>query len=150
MITYLIENLWLVWLIVSFACLIIELSSGDLYVLCFAIGALVSLVADLLGLPLWAQVLVWAAASLLCIFFVRPPLVRKLHCGGEEKKSNADALIGREGRVLEAVPANGHGYVRIDGDEWRSVSADNTAIPVGSIVTVVSRDSIVLTVAVKS
>ena len=40
---YLSHNLWLVWTSVMFICLILELSSGDFYVTCFAIGALISI-----------------------------------------------------------------------------------------------------------
>ncbi|MDR2936915.1 MAG: NfeD family protein, partial [Rikenellaceae bacterium] len=62
--------------------------------------------------------------------------------------TNADALIGRVGRVSHAVDnAAGIGRVTIDGDDWRAVSSDDTVvIPVGQPVEVVHRDSIVLTV----
>lgn len=144
-----IENLWLLWLIVSFVCLIIELNSGDFYFVCFAAGALLSIIATFIGLPFWAQVLVWAIASVLCLVFVRPSLVRKLHGDKQQRLSNADALIGRKGKVIEAIPVGGSGYVKIDGDEWRSVSDADHDIPVGETVTVVERDSIVLKVVNK-
>ena len=146
MIEYFIENLWLLWLSASIAFMLLELTNGDFYIICFALGALVSMLCAAVGLPLWVQVLVWAVASVLCIFFVRPSLVKKLHGKEKERKSNADALIGKQGTVIETIEAGGHGYVKIDGDEWRSVSADNTEIAKGAMVTVLSRDSIVLTV----
>lgn len=139
-----INHLWLLWLTVSFLCLLVELGSGDLYVLCFALGALVGLVAALLCMPLWMQVLLMAAASVFCVIFLRPSLVRKLR--GNGRRSNADALIGRTGQVIETIQPGGHGYVKIDGDEWRAVSEHNETIPVGTTVTVVSRESIVITV----
>ena len=43
------DNLWLAWIVVSIVCLIIELNSGDLYFICFAIGAIVSMIFDLCG-----------------------------------------------------------------------------------------------------
>ena len=39
---YISQNLWLFWTVIMFICLILELSSGDFYVTCFAIGALIS------------------------------------------------------------------------------------------------------------
>lgn len=150
MIQYFIENLWLVWLIASIGLLLLELTSGDFYIICFSFGAIVALLSALVGLPLWMQVLVWAVCSVLCILFVRPPLQKRLHGSMKERKSNADALIGKQGTVIETIPAGGHGYVKIDGDEWRSLSADGQEIPAGTAVEVVSRDSIVLTVARKS
>ena len=53
---------------------------------------------------------------------------------------------GRRAVVREAIPAGGAGYVAIDGDMWRSVSADGSGIPEGTAVEVVSRESIILTV----
>jgi membrane protein implicated in regulation of membrane protease activity len=138
-------SLPLIWTIVFFGCLIIELSSGDFYFICFALGAVASLVSAFFDVSVLVQILIWAVASVICLVFVRPSLVRKLH-DKKERKSNADALIGRTGTVIDTIPANGHGYVQIDGDQWRSISADNIEIPKGTTVTVVDRESIVLTV----
>lgn len=145
MLTYFYTNLWLLWLIVSFVCLIVELSSGDFYFVCFALGALVSIIFATFDAPFIAQLLAWVIASVLCLVFVRPSLVRRLH-NKAERKSNADALIGRQAKVTEVIPADGYGYVQIDGDLWRAVSADNAEITVGTIVKVIERNSIILTV----
>ena len=147
MIDYFVGNMWLVWLIVSIGLLLLELTSGDFYVICFAFGAVASIFGAAIGLPLWAQVLIWAVCSVLCLYFVRPSLVRRLHGKENERKSNVDALVGRQGIVIDTITAGGFGYVKIDGDEWRSVSADGQEIPVGTTVQVVSRDSIILTVS---
>ena len=147
MIDYFVGNMWLVWLIVSIGLLLLELTSGDFYVICFAFGAVASIVGAAVGFPLWAQVLIWAVCSVLCLYFVRPSLVRRLHGKENERKSNVDALVGRRGVVIDKISAGGFGYVKIDGDEWRSVSSDGQEIPVGTNVQVVSRDSIILTVS---
>ena len=43
MIDYISQNLWLFWTVITFLCLIMEVSSGDFYVTCFAIGAISSM-----------------------------------------------------------------------------------------------------------
>lgn len=147
MITYIIAHLWLVWLAIAILCLILEITSGDFYVTCFAIGALVAIVpAAIVPDSLWLHILVWVAASVLSIYFIRPYLVRNLHPKERQRKSNADALIGRIGRVSEAIAENGHGYVQIDGDEWRSHTPQGAPVAVGKHVRVIARDSIILTV----
>ncbi len=146
MFEYLANNLWALWLCIAVVCLIIELTSFDFYVTCFAIGALGGLTGAAVGLPLWAQALLWALVSILSICFVRPILTRHLHKPSRVRASNADALIGRRGVVIEAIRGGGYGYVKIDGDEWRSVSAGRETIPLGETVEVVSRESIILTV----
>jgi membrane-bound ClpP family serine protease len=57
-------------------------------------------------------------------------------------------LIGVTGVVTTDIPASGYGYVRISGDEWRSISASGEAIPKGAMVTVVNRQSTILTVKI--
>lgn len=143
------DYLWLIWLIISLVCLVAELSSGDFFITCFAIGALAGMLTALAGLPLWVQVLAWAVCSVLCILFVRPPLVRRLH-DKAERHSNADALIGRQATVAEAIPQGGCGYVKIDGDMWRAHTDNGAPVTQGTTVTVAARDSIVLTVVPNS
>ncbi|MBR3523051.1 MAG: NfeD family protein [Prevotella sp.] len=145
MITYLIETMWLVWLIVCISCLVIELCSGDLFIICFAFGAIVPMICAMAGAPIWLQVLLWAVASVLCILFVRPSLLKKLHAR-KERLSNADAMIGQQGRVTTAIPVGGYGYVKIAGDEWRAVTKGDAEIAVGTTVRVISRESTIITV----
>lgn len=146
MIEYLSSNLWLIWTIIALICLILELSSGDFYVTCFAIGALCSVVVSLFPSPIWLQVLVFAIASVLSILFIRPSLLKHLHAKGHERVSNADALIGRTGLVIEQINGEEPGYVKIDGDEWRAVCKSGDLINKGEQVKVIGRDSIIISV----
>ena len=146
MIDYLIANMWQVWAVVSIVCLILELSSGDFFIICFSIGAVFGIIAAVLGLNVYWQLFIFAIFSLLSIFFVRPVALRYLHKNEPNKPSNADALLGRTGRVTEAIPADGTGYVQIDGDQWRAVSSTKTAIDKGTSVRVVGRESTIVTV----
>lgn len=146
MIDYFSQNLWQMWLLVSVVCLILELTNGDFYITCFAIGAICSTILAALGANFYLQLAVFAIASVLCIFFIRPTILRYLHKNEDPRVSNADALIGRIGRVSEAIEENGYGRVAIDGDDWKAVSSDRTAIEKGCNVKVTGRDSIILTV----
>lgn len=144
MIDYLIANMWQVWAVVSIVCLILELSSGDFFIICFSIGAVFSIVAAVLGLGIYWQLFIFAIFSLLSVLFVRPVALRYLHKNDPNKPSNADALIGRTGKVTEPITVGSNGYVQIDGDLWRAVS--NSDIPVGTTVRVIGRESTIITV----
>lgn len=146
MIQYLTSNLWLIWVIISIVCLILELSSGDFFILCFAIGAAVAAIVAGCGLSLTWQIIIFAIVSALSLLLVRPTLLRKLHKPNRERLSNAEAMIGQEGRVSETIEAGGYGRVAIDGDDWKAVSADGSAINSGTRVRVVKMDSIIVTV----
>ena len=69
-----------------------------------------------------------------------------MHPVQKERRSNVSALVGRQGKVIEAISAEKPGYVRVDGDEWRAVTADGTAIERGVIVRITAIDSIIVTV----
>ena len=146
MFDYFSTNLWLFWLLISLLCLIMEMASGTFYILCFAIGALSSMVGCWLGFPFWGQVVCFAFFSILSIFAVRPVVMKYLHREEEERKSNADALEGRVGVVIEDVQPQHSGYVKVDGDEWRAVSADGSLIKIGEKVRIVKMESIIATV----
>lgn len=146
MIAYLTSNLWLIWIIISILCLILELSSGDFFILCFAIGAAVAAIIAGCGLSLTWQIIIFAIVSALSLLLVRPALLKKLHKPHRERLSNAEALIGQTGRVSEEIDANGFGRVAIDGDDWKARSSDGSAIEKGTRVRVVKMDSIILTV----
>ena len=60
--------------------------------------------------------------------------------------SNADAIIGRTGRVSAAIEAGGYGRVAIDGDDWKAQSADGSQVEKDAWVKVIGRDSIIITV----
>ncbi len=144
MIEYFIANMWQIWAIVAIICLILELSSGDFFIICFSIGGVFALIGAALGINVYWQLFIFAIFSLLSIFFVRPVALKWLHKNEPNKASNADALLGRTGRVTEAIKADASGYVQIDGDMWRAVST--TDIPVGETVRVIGRESTIITV----
>ena len=146
MIEFFTSNLWLIWVIISIVCLILELSSGDFFILCFAIGAAASAIIAGCGANLTWQVIIFAVVSALSLLLVRPALIKKLHKPHRERLSNAEAMIGQEGRVSENIEAGGYGRVAIDGDDWKALSADGSAIEKNTRVRVVKMDSIILTV----
>ena len=146
MIEYFAANMWQLWAAIAVICLILELSSGDFFIICFSIGAVFGLLTALLGLNIYGQILVFALFSLLSIFLVRPVALRYLHRGDDNRVSNADALMGRIGSVVETVKANGFGRVKIDGDIWKAVTNEASDIPAGTRVRVVGRESTIITV----
>lgn len=146
MIDYLTSNLWLVWTLICVLALILEMSSGTFYLMCFAIGAACSIIVSFFDTPFWLQVLIFAIASTISVFCVRPFAIKYLHPGHADRPSNADALIGREGVVIETITPDRDGYVKVDGDEWRATTALGLTIAKGEHVRIVSRDSIIVTV----
>ena len=144
MVEYLTMHLWQLWAIVAVVCLILELSSGDFFIICFSIGAVFAIISAVVGLNVYWQIFIFAIFSLLSVLFVRPVALRWLHKNEPNRASNADALIGRTGKVTEAIHVNDPGYVQIDGDLWKAVSDDT--IEEGATVRVIDRESTIVTV----
>lgn len=146
MIEYFSNNLWQFWTLVGFICLILELTSGDFFIMCFSIGAFVTAIISTFVPSFTIQIIIFAVASLLCLLFVRPLALKYFHRKGDDRPSNVDAMIGRKGVVTDAIPAGGYGRVKIDGDSWRACSEDDQSIAKDTHVEVVSMASTIITV----
>lgn len=146
MIEYFSNNLWQFWTLVGFICLILELTSGDFFIMCFSLGAFVTAIASSFVPSFTMQIIIFAVASLLCLFFVRPLALKYFHRKDENRPSNADALIGRKGVVTDAIAAGDYGRVKIDGDSWKACGENDQPIAKDTRVVVVSMASTIITV----
>lgn len=143
MIDFFTSNLWLIWVIISIVCLILELTSGDFFLLSFAIGSAVAAIVAGCGASLTWQIILFAIVSTLSLLLVRPALIKKLHKPNRIRLSNAEAMAGQQGRVSERIEEGGYGRVAIDGDDWKARSVDGTAIESGTNVRVIKMESII-------
>lgn len=146
MIEYIAQHWWQLWAVVAVICLILEMMAGDFFIICFSIGSLFAALVAAMGGGIYLQLTAFAIFTLVCLFWLRPFAKRYLHRGEDVRISNADALLGRKGRVVETVKAGGYGRVQIDGDVWKAVTTGERDIPEGTTVTVTDRASTIITV----
>lgn len=145
MITHILTYLWLLWAAAAVLFLVVELTTGGFYLMCFSVGAVGAAIGALFG-GFALQMVLFIVISALSVFTVRPLAIKYLHGDKEARLSNADALLGRTGIVSEPIKQGGYGRVAIYGEDWKAVSADGSAIPQGDRVKVVGRESIIITV----
>ena len=143
MIELLNENLWAAWAVVALVCLLVELFTGSFYIMCFAVGAVAAAIVSPFS-GVYLQLVVFIVVSLASIFLVRPLVMRWMHHEKDFIPSNADAIIGRVATVSQDIPANGFGRVALDGDDWKATAKES--LDKGDKVTIVARESIILTV----
>jgi membrane protein implicated in regulation of membrane protease activity len=118
---WIIDNAWIVWLVLILVFVIIEMLSLEFTFLMIAVGSAVGLVSGLLGAPWWLQIVIAAVASVVLLAFVRPSLLRALHKGEDKTPSNVEALLNMPGEVLRPVSSTG-GQVRLaNGDTWTAI-----------------------------
>lgn len=141
-------EIWHVWLIAALVFIIVEIFTAGFAVACFSVGCVpAAIVAACDGAVVW-QFVIFALGTFLAFALVRP-LVLKLcdkSCDPKTAGSNMDIIIGRTAVVTKKIEKNGFGRVKIDGDDWKARLEDNGSAEIGEKVTVVSYESIILTV----
>jgi membrane protein implicated in regulation of membrane protease activity len=133
------DHAWETWLLAAIALGCLEMLSMDLILLMLAGGALAGMLTALLGGAFVAQMLVAIGVAIALLWFVRPPVVHRLHAG-PTLVSGAQALVGRQALVLEPLSRTRPGRVKIGGDVWTAQPAydDDTTIEDGVLTEVVS------------
>ena len=82
MIDYLAQHLWQLWAVVAVVCLILEMTAGDFFIICFSIGAFFAAIVAALGGGIYLQLLTFAVFTIISLFWVRPFAKRYLHQRG--------------------------------------------------------------------
>jgi membrane protein implicated in regulation of membrane protease activity len=117
---------WHAWLALAVVLGVLELFSLDLFLLMLAVGALVGVVTDLVGLPVPLQILAAVASSVAMLGVVRPGVVKRLQSGPDLVLGH-DALVGKQGVVVSEVSSQG-GQVRIGGELWSARPFDDDLV----------------------
>jgi membrane protein implicated in regulation of membrane protease activity len=141
---------WLIWFLSAIVLVVAEMFiTPGLWLACLAVGCVA---AGLVGLLPFAgvalQTLAFTATSLVSMIGLRPIMLRRFQLGpGAGVRTGIDALLGKRGVVLERIdPVSRLGRVKVEGEDWRGVSVDDTAIEVGMRVTVIQVDGTTLVV----
>ena len=139
---------WVAWAALILIFLVVEIFTLDFTFLMLGVASIGGVVAAVVGLPWFIQLLIVGVLALLLIFAVRPPMLRALRKGGDETPSNVEALIGLKGTVSTAF-ADGIGHVKLsNGDTWTSRSAGSAEdLALGDKVVVVAIEGATAVVA---
>jgi len=136
------------WIGVAVLLAVVEMMSLDLVLLMFAIGALAAAIAAGLGAPVWVAILVFALVALGLLFFVRPPMVARLHAG-PTLTTGHEALVGKSAVVAEPVDKHG-GRVKLSGEVWSArAESDGESFETGTEVRVTRIDGATAVVTTK-
>ncbi len=142
-------TLTVIWVVLLIVFLVLEAVSVQLVSAWFAVGALAALIANLCGLNVVWQIVLFLAISAICLVATRP-LVKKL-TAAKIQKTNADRCIGAEAVVVEEINnLEPTGQVKTGGNVWTARSADNSVIPKGTVVIVERMEGVKLIVRNKS
>ena len=125
----------IIWLVLMIVFLLAEAATVATLSLWFAGGALVALIASLLGAPIWLQVLLFLVVSAALLACLRP-LVKK-HFTPKLSKTNVDAIVDSQGYVTAEIDnLSATGTVKLGAMEWTARSTTGAVIRKGTLVKV--------------
>lgn len=138
-----------IWVILAAILFIFEMLSLSLYLLPFAVGALVAAICNAIGLELVWQVVVFIVASVVCLIAMRP-LAKRLTRKGADVKVGAERLVGLKGKVVEGGTKAGEFRVVVEGEPWNALTHDGTTLLPDALIEVLEVRSNTLLVKERS
>ena len=124
-----------IWLGIFVLFLVIEAGTVSLVSTWFAGGALVAMLAALLGAVPVVQILLFMGVSCILLTLLRP-FLRKF-ITPKQTKTNMDAVIGSEGIVLTQIDNDlSQGQVRLGAMEWTARSTTGEKLRPGTQIKV--------------
>ncbi len=127
---------WWAWMIVAVALASAEAAGGEFVLLMLGGAGLVTALAAIGVDSLWLQLTIFAVASLILVFGLRPPLKRHF-VRPTQIRSGVDAIVGSRATVISTVDATA-GQVKIGGEIWSAIAMEHQRpLPPGTPVTVV-------------
>jgi membrane protein implicated in regulation of membrane protease activity len=112
---------WEIWFVVGVLLIVAEMATLTFYLLWLAVGALAAtLVALIMPDSIILQVLVGIVVAVLLTIFTKP-LTRRMR----SSKGFTDViyqLVGQEGLVMEDIPLEGLGIVKVGNETWSAQS----------------------------
>ena len=126
----------LFWGIAFIVFLIIEFAIQGLVSVWFAVGSLGASVVAVFGGPIWLQVLVFVALTVVVLLSLRP--LSKKYINSKAIPTNADSFIGKKAVVKKKIDnINSTGLVEVDGVEWTARSESGREIEEKEIVEII-------------
>jgi membrane protein implicated in regulation of membrane protease activity len=131
------DNTTMYWLAAMIILILIEIPTVGLTTIWFAIGALVAVIASVVGLGFGVQIVLFVIVSLGMLIFTRPWAMKYINAN--RTKTNYEGIIGKIVRITKDVDnISETGCAIVNGQEWTvRASVDTTKISSGSLAKVV-------------
>ena len=138
-------QIWQLWILASIAFGVLELKLSNFVFLWFAVASVFASLAGAAGLGINGQLILFTGSSVGLFALSRTLFHRFFMRNTKTLKSGTDAMVGAEATVIEALPADGSGTVRINGELWSARSLDG-AVGAGERVQVEGLEGLKLNV----
>jgi len=134
---------WIFWVVAAVLLAAGEVHTQAFYLLFAAAGAAVAAVLGALGLAIWLQVLVGAAAAFGGVFAIRPALKRAMEgrmTAPYRFPGLAGGLVGARAVTVDAVGDERHpGHATLGNERWLAITDSPEPLPPDTPVVVAAR-----------
>ena len=123
------------WLFVGLLFLVLETATpGLFYFLSFSIAAAITAISSIIFSSPITQLCVFIFSIVLSLYILRSWLQGKMQSNNEVKNTNAEAIKGKTGIVVERISPNTFGQVKINGEIWSARPLHAVEIEKGALV----------------
>ena len=142
--------MWYIWLILAGIFAIAEIITPSFLIIWLSAGSLCSMVTSFFTDNLVIQIAVFVISSAIFICFTRP-LAKKLTKKDKDVVTNAFAIVGKKGVVIEDINSTfGTGQIMVDGEVWAAKTETDDIIPKDTEVFILAIDGVKAVVSSKS
>ncbi len=136
---------WQLWVVTALVLGALELKVTGYVMLWFGVGAFAAALLASLGSSFNVQLLTFNAVSVALLLSSRTLFRRFFMRDATSVRHGVEAMLGSQAVVVEPIPREGLGTVRINGELWMARSLD-ASIDKGEIVQVENLEGLKLTV----
>lgn len=133
---------WHIWIIVAILLLIAEIFTTGFLTATLAMGCLAAGFFAYLDFGIGIQLTAFSVFTLIGFFGIRPFMLKYAQRENAQIKTNTDALIGKIGKVTEAIDnRSSQGRVIVDGEDWRAETEADEIVDPGEKVQILRVNS---------
>ena len=112
--------MWIIWLVLFVAMMLVEASGPALVSIWFSFGALIALIVSFIpGVAWWIEVIIFVVISVATLLALRP--VIKRYVKRNNYNTNIDSYTGKRGYVIEDITYLKPGAVKIGDVSWTAI-----------------------------
>jgi len=135
------DPMMIIWICAVVVFAVIEALTVQLVCIWFGVSALVTLLATLLGAPIWLQITLFSVCTVILLVFTRPVVKRLMK--KPVTHTNADRILGMKAVVVSEINNEAaEGQVKVLNQIWSARSLSGDVLAAGSNVVVHSIEGV--------
>lgn len=129
---------WTIWLAIAIIFLIVEMLGPNLISIWFSVAAFIMCPISLLNLPIYLQIIIFIALSVVSMFLLKGVYEKKIKPQHVLKDNLQDKLVSQTGIVTTTIDnSKNEGQIIVGDVYWKATSLNDDIIEKDSKVSIV-------------